>query len=472
VEVSVNQIPITGDMAVVRALGVTAPADATLLGDGRALMRHGSGAIHAALLDATGDTLRLGLYGTRNRGGDWACLVDKLSSDDSRGDGSPATDSNQNGVYVAFTQDTGSGRAGYVAHVPDPFGDPGHFTLHGPLTPPDIDAEGSFLQASRVYNSVVYNWHDARSGDVYVGVARDGIDFPAAQQVVTGQGMVNAAATGIRGDYVNLVYRTRDTAFGSPEANGGYHFAWRESGDGGQTWTDARPLVTDAQNLPEVVSYALTGDEDLKRSQTRLTGESLEKASLQVLVWMSPNTRQTDSRVFAMTSVQPKQLPSADWRPSDGSIGLLAFKPIAVGGEWEFTLANRTLYRRGSAGKPHAGREGTMYKYGALPDTAVRSIVYVEHAPEGSGLEDQVVSLVSTNMGDTFDYETVFSASQLSLSPGARILISNSACCFTDAEGNIWQDLLIADERQPQVLRHAMLPIGFNIQGTDPTRSW
>lgn len=475
----ITRVPIHGEMAIVQHLANGSVDARALKGDGREIMRHGSGAIHAALVDTSADYPRLTLQGIRSQGGEWEQLVDDIGPEGSLGDTSPATDSNHNGVYIAYVAETESGKSGYVVHVPDPFGDPAKFALHGPLTPDGAVVDDSFFQASRVYNSVVYSWVDRAKGEVFVGVSRDGLSFPEAQPVFNGAVRVTYAATGVRGDYIILAFRTQDERFapgGRPQEPGSY-FGWCDSGDGGKTWTEPRPLFDDPTKLPPAVGYALAKEQDLLRTQVPLSGVTSELGSLQVLVWAPAATLRPDTRVFAMASAVPAsanggEREDAGWYESDNHVGLLAFKPIAVGGDWTYVLTNRSLYRRASRRSPYAGRKASLFKYGALPDTAVRSIAYVEHAPEGTDLEDQVVILVSTNMGDSFDDEAVFSASQLSLDSGARIVLSNSACCFADKEGNIWQDLLVGDEADPKSLRHAMLPIGFNIQGLDPTRSW
>jgi hypothetical protein len=99
-------------------------------------------------------------------------------------------------------------------------------------------------------------------------------------------------------------------------------------------------------------------------------------------------------------------------------------------------------------------------------------IAYVDRAPQDSPLEDQLAILVSTNKGDSFDFESTFSASELGLADDAELVISNSACCFADGAGDIWQDLLLADARKPDRILHATVPVGLNGQGLDPTLSW
>ena len=98
--------------------------------------------------------------------------------------------------------------------------------------------------------------------------------------------------------------------------------------------------------------------------------------------------------------------------------------------------------------------------------------MYVDKAPKGSNLEDQVAVLVSTNKGDSFDFEAVFTASQLKLDRSSDVVISNSASCYADSAGDVWADLLVTDAKRPEAVLHAVLPIGINAQGLDPTPGW
>src|SRR5713226_7321463 len=76
-----------------------------------------------------------------------------------------------------------------------------------------------------------------------------------------------------------------------------------------------------------------------------------------------------------------------------------------------------------------------------------------------------IVVLVSTNKGDSFDYESTFTATELRFDTHAHLIISNSACCYADKDGTIWQDLLIADSKHESTVVHVTLPIGLNVQG-------
>jgi hypothetical protein len=443
-----------------------------LLGDNREIMRHSSGAIHAAIVERNG---RMSLFGAKEFGEAMTRLVGPISGERSQGDEAPATDSNQNGTYVAYVQHSGSGAAGYLTHIPDPFGDPAEFRVYGPLTPLSGLATNSFLQASHAFDSLVYGWRDEKTGDLFVGVSSDGATFPTAQRVASDQHITRGPATGIHGDYVIFAYETTNPQFKPVDSDGGRrnYYVWCESGDGGESWSEPQPLFPESSRLPRATGYALAPHGDLTRSEVPIAAEApLWDPSLQLLA--SANLEDPrDSRVFIMTTAVPAPNPRhGDWAGSDNSLGLLAFKPIEIGGEWGYAVTNRSLFRRTELTKPYVGRTGRLYKYSALPGTPIRVVMYVDKAPQGSNLEDQVAVLVSTTKGDSFDFETVFTASQLKLDRSSDVVISNSASCYADSAGDVWADLLVTDAKRPEAVLHAVLPIGINAQGLDPTLSW
>lgn len=459
----------------IRRVASSATHCETLYGDNRPLMRHTNGAIHAAMIERSDEGDRMSLFGAERFGEEMKRLAGPISSPDSRGDALPATDSNQNGAYIAYVQRDGRGRAGFLTHVPDPFGDPAEFRVHGPLTPAEGHAANSFLQASRAFNSVVYGWREEKSGELYLAVSADGVEFPEAKRVSADKHITRGPATGIHGDYVIFVYETTNPDFAPADSNGGTgaYYVWSESGDGGKTWSEPRPLFPDAVDLPRVSGYSLAKGDDLRRSEIAVHAIAPSwDPSLQLLAWANVEDAQ-DSRVFVLTTAVPAlTAKDGDWSGVENSVGLLAFKPIAVGGDWSYAITNRSLFHRSELSKPYAGRTGRLYKYSALPGTPIRVITYVDKAPRDSELEDQLAVLVSTNKGDSFDHESVFGAAELKLDSDADLVISNSACCFADAKGDVWADLLVSDAKRPQEILHATLPIGINAQGLDATLSW
>lgn len=460
--------------AVVDRLDIDHVDGASLRGDGRPLMRHSDGAMHAAVIDTAEGNRRMSLVGFKDPKEGWKILAHRIGSAEEVEESEPATDSNQNGAYIAYVE-TGKSGSGGIVHIPDVFDDPNSFRVHGPLTPADRAVRGSCLQASRGYNSVVYGWRDDEGG-VYVGVSRDGQSFPEATLLVRDPNVINGPATGIYGDHVIVSFVTSDPRFrprgkqdgGSDE----YYYAWCESGDGGETWSEPAPLIRSIDDLPFAVAHSVVGS-DLVRHEVRLSGATSKLGSLQVPTWpLSP----VDSRVFAELAITPvDDLYGENWGAADNHVGILAWKPIELGDTWRYILTNRSLFRENEGAKSFDGRTGGQYKYCALPGTSVRVVAYVDKVPRDghdSDLEDHVVLLMSTNMGDSFDHETSFSASALGLAADADAVIANSLCCHVDDKGDIWQDLLLGDVRAPESILTATLPTGINVAGFDPTMHW
>ncbi len=422
----------------IRPLRASRSSWEALAGDNREIMRHSSGAVHAAITEPQNGHLVLSLYGAQEFGVELQQLSASFAASDA---GVAATDSNHNGAYVAYTQADGLGRAGSVAHFPDPFGDAGDHRLLGPLTPRGADVENSFLQASRANNTVVYGWRDRTTGDIFVGVSQDGLEFPPAQTLLTDPDAVRGPATGIQGDYVIYVYQSRSPRFAPVDSHtgDGAYYVWSDSGDGGVTWSEPGPLFPHPDSLPFAIGLSRGRGDDLKREEIGVSpAGSAARPATQLLAWANPADI-SDSRVFAMTALTPLTSDgNADWSADGNDIGLLAFKSFGVGGEWSYSITNRSLYRRADLAQPYQGRIGTLFKYSALPGTRVRVVTYVNRAPAGSELDDQIVVLVSTNKGDSFDYESTFTATS----------------------------------KHESTVVHVTLPIGLNVQGIDPTLVW
>lgn len=432
-------------------------------------MRHSDGSLHAALIEQIDGTPRMSLFGARRAGEQMRRLGGPLGSRHSQGEDSPATDSNQNGVYVAYTEAVAGSRRGYLVHIPDPFGDPNTFSTYGPLTPLNRNASNSFLQASRGYNSVIYGWRDDQTGDIYVGVSKDGRNFPVAKPLVNDRHTSNGPAVGIFGDLAIAVYETSNPAFAPENFHSvpmqGQFFAYIESGDGGDTWSAPDRLIANVVDLPPAVVYALQDTVEPTRREVKLSGCSAKLGSLQALVWESPMS--VDKRIFALTSFTAARQGEAY---KLGSVGVLTWKPAKTGGAWQHVLTNRDIFLSPQTDQPV--RTGSQYKYCALPGTAVRVIAYVNRSNDRNRTPDMIVLLVSTNMGDSFDYESEFSAVSLDFRSSAELVITNSACTHVDEHGDLWQDLLVGDSNDPERLLHALLPVGINVQGMDQTVSW
>lgn len=450
-----------------RDVGMRGAESRYIVGDNRELMRHSDGSLHVALVVNGRSGPRLNVLGAHAGDADLVPLSGPIGKGNA---GDPATDSNQNGVYIAFTQQDERGSAGYVARIPDLFNDGKQIEISDALTPLDGAAENSFLQGSRGYNSVAYAWRDRKKGVIYAGVSKDGHRFPEARVVVKDRAIVGGPAIGVYADLVILTYQTASKAFAPDgyEGEKGNFYAYMESGDGGDTWSKPSRLVDHVRDLPPALAYSVGQKGDPERMEVPLSGASILRTSMQSLVWEP--FEGPDKRIFALTTF------TAEANHPSGvaeEVGVLTWKPPILGATWKHVLTNRAIFRRaGSAAKGAKDRQIGQFKYCALPGTSVRVVAYVEKSAAGVSVEDRVVLLVSTNMGDSFDHEASYSASDLGLGNRADVTISNSACTHIDGNGDLWQDLLVGDLKKPAKLRHALLPVGINVQGTDATQSW
>jgi len=104
--------------ALIQWIPINAPGSDSLIGNNRELMRHSDGTIHAILAEILDGKQALSAFGSQEPAGEWQRLASPLSSDSGLDNATPATDSNQNGVYVALAQDAGNGSSGAIAQIP------------------------------------------------------------------------------------------------------------------------------------------------------------------------------------------------------------------------------------------------------------------------------------------------------------------------------------------------------------------
>jgi hypothetical protein len=438
---------------------------AFIKGHGREIMRHGDNTIHGAFLESIGKANKMSLFAIEKGKGKWKKYIDKLSGLDSLEDSEPSTHSNTNGIYVAYIKKTKDGKNGAIVHIPDLLKNPEDIKRHE-VTPADSVCQGSFLQASRNYNSVVYGWYDTKSGSVYVGVSKDGINFPKASPLVIDKNVLFGPAVGIYGKYILVVYKTNSKKY-APKYHDGksYYHVFIESGDCGESWTAPACLHPSLTELPSIASYAVT-ENDFTRKELNLSGYGDKLQSLQALAWSAVDIRdESDGRIFAMSSmlvISPKN------KLTKYNVALLSFKPIEVGGSWQHVVTNNDFFTD-AADKPL--RISTNHKYSALPQTPVRAVSYIEKSVV-KNVEDRVVIFLSTDTGQTWPYRQFFNASELKMDKNVSLIISNSACLFADADGNVWLDLLIGNENSKEQIKHVVLPTDISVSELDPTLTW
>jgi hypothetical protein len=434
-------------------------------GHGRELMRHGDNTIHAALLEKDYKASKLSLFAIDKGKGKWIKYIDKLSGIESLGDSEPATHSNTNGIYVAYVKKTEKGDIGVIAHIPDLIGNPQELYRYD-VTPKGGTCQGSFLQASRNYNSVVYGWFDPKNGAIYVGVSVDGKQFPEASTLVIDKNAIFGPAVSIYGNYVLMVYKTNNIEY-APKYHDGksYYHVYIESGDCGKTWSKPTCLHSNLNSLPHISSYSIN-NKDFFRRELVLSGLSAIKESFQTLAWAAVDIAdESDGRIFAMASML---VLSSKNKTTKNSVGMLSFKPIAVGGNWQHVITNNDLFTD-NLEKPL--RISTNHKYSALPQTPVRAVSYVEKSTD-KNIEDRIAIILSIDTGQTWNYRQSFNASELKMNTNSSIIISNSACLFVDSSGNVWLDLLIGNEGSKEQIKHVILPTDINVNDLDPALTW
>ncbi|GAB4526121.1 MAG: hypothetical protein Tsb0019_28240 [Roseibium sp.] len=439
-----------------------------------------------------------------------------------------AIDSNFQGSYIAFTETVDGRTVGRIAFSSAPFAANPGLTVSQSVTPDGVVPRDTFLQASRAgwgnladenRETVVYGWQDAASKGLYIGVSPDGTSFPEAKLVVDDVHATSGPAVAIRGNYVIATYLTTDPAMAVRDLVGSLpkgraYPAWLESLDGGQTWSDPKPLFgVNSDDFPTVrigagdgnaVDYRLAGGSFLPNSP--ILNWATSRAVFNTNRFISPDkTLPLDQLPLDRLPQEPlprEQLPqqqtpgdrssldplpqtgsdlAADERPLggitfvqtsmspvgagdvDGEISVVSFRPIAPGAEWTHVIANNplTAVKQATDSESRIGVKGTQFQYSALIDTAVRATTYQETDP-GTG-ESRFVAAVSTDTGKTFNHHVSFSTSELAAFGirdfDARSVFAASQCLFEDRNGEVYIDILSTKDGE---MTFASLPLGVN----------
>jgi hypothetical protein len=423
-----------------------------------------------------------------------------------------AIDSNFQGSYIAFTENIDGRVVGRIAFSPAPFAANPQLSVSAVVTPKNVIPRDTFIQASRAgwgdlaaddRETVVYGWQDAVTKGLYIGVSRDGRTFPAAQLVVKDQFAVSGPAVAIRGNYVIATYQTANPAMAPVDVpaqirKARSYPAWIESLDGGQTWSDARPLfgLTSAA-FPRVrvetvegtaTEYRLAGGSALPNSpilnwaanlavsqpdKTLPSSEPLPRQdpkskSLTVQRPNVSNEQQADrtasvDRRGGTTFVQ-SSMKSIDGNGTQAEVSIVSFRPIERGAEWTHVIANNQLtlnMGRVDSKTSHLNAKASQFQYSALIDTPVRATTYQDVDPMTQ--RARLVMAVSTDTGKHFHHHVSFNSDELaqrgitSFKAGAVFAVSQ--CLFEDRDGEVLVDVLFLDKGDA---RFASLPVGVN----------
>ena len=415
-----------------------------------------------------------------------------------------AIDSNFQGSYIAFTEDHDGRLTGRIAFSSAPFAPDPQLTVSAPVTPAGVIPRDTFIQASRAgwgdraaddRETVVYGWQDSVSKGLYIGVSPDGRTFPMARLVVEDAFAASGPAVAIRGNYVVATYQTTSPAMAPADVPAEMrrertYPAWIESLDGGQTWSEPRPLfgLTSAA-FPQVrvetadggfAEHRLAGGSDLPNSPI------LNWATSRVLAAGSFNPDKTlpgselpsvgrpgdgqavrnpepDPSLGGTTFVQTS-MRSIDGDGTQGEVSIVSFRPIEPGAEWTHVIANNRLTAtmgRVDSRTSHLNAQGSQFQYSALIDTAVRATTYQDVDP--ATRRARLVAAVSTDTGKTFDHHVSFSSEELAefgitgFEEGSVFAVSQ--CLFEDRDGQVYVDVLYLRDGEGHF---ASLPIGVN----------
>lgn len=415
-----------------------------------------------------------------------------------------AVDSNFQGSYIAFTESANGRLTGRIAFSSAPFAQDPQLAVSAPVTPADVIPRDTFIQASRAgwgdraeddRETVVYGWQDSVSKGLYIGVSPDGRTFPMARLVVKDAFAASGPSVAIRGKYVVATYQTTSPAMAPTDVpvemrRQRTYPAWIESLDGGQTWSEPRPLfgLTSAA-FPRVrvetadggfAEYRLAGGSDLPNSPILnwATSRVLAAASFcpdkTLPAADSPDAGPSSARQevpkpefdpsLGGTTFVQSSMRSIDGDGTQGEVSIVSFRPIEPGAQWTHVIANNRLTAkmgRVDSRTSHLNARGSQFQYSALIDTAVRATTYQDVDPATG--RARLVAAVSTDTGKTFQRHISFSREELArygiTGFGEGSVFAVSQCLFEDRDGEVYVDVFFLKDGEGHF---ASLPIGVN----------
>ncbi|MGJ7602771.1 hypothetical protein ACSFA7_00395 [Variovorax sp. LT1R20] len=457
----------------------------SIAGAGRNIMRTADGGLVSAYSVSEKARLQLVFSRSTDNGKSWSDVIVPTADGDVR---QAAIDSNFQGSYIAFTQESGGTTAGRIAFASAPFGSDPSLVVSERVTPAGVEPNDTFIQASRKgwgnlaaddRETVVYGWQDGKSKSLYIGVSSDGRTFPMARKVVDDPFAVSGPSVAIRGNFVIATFQTKNPAMvpADVSAPGGAYPVWVESFDAGKTWSTPKPLFgIRTDDFPAVNVEVRPG----AFKAVRLAGGTSQSNSPS-LNWAT--SRDDDSNEEAEDKTVPRaagavraprtdggttfvqsSLMRVDSEGRRGEVSVVSFRPIEPGAKWTHVIAHNKLTQvagRQSRTASLADAAASQFQYSALIDTSVRATLFQEHDP-GSD-KSRLVIAVSTDTGKSFGINVSFSAAELAglgiPHLGKSTIVSASQCLFEDRNGEVYIDLLVTEGG---ALKYARLPLGVN----------
>jgi len=448
-------------------------------------MRTADGGLVAAYSVSEKGRLQLVFSRSTDNGKSWSDVIVPAAGGDVK---QAAIDSNFQGSYIAFTQQSGGTTAGRIAFASAPFGSDPSLVVSERVTPAGVEPNDTFIQASRKgwgnlaaddRETVVYGWQDGKSKSLYIGVSPDGRTFPMARKVVDDPFAVSGPAVAIRGKFVIATFQTKDPAMAPADvsATGRAYPAWIESFDAGKTWSTPKALFglrtadfpaanvevrpgafkavrlaggTSQSNSPSL-NWATSRDDD---SSEEAEDKTVPRAGDAV---RSPQT--AGGTTFVQSSLM-----GVDSEGRRGEVSVVSFRPIEPSAKWTHVIAHNKLTQIASRQSPTvslADASASQFQYSALIDTPVRATLFQEHDPGTD--QSRLVIAVSTDTGKSFDRHVSFSAAELARlgipQLGKDTIVSARQCLFEDRNGEVYIDLLVTEV---SALKYVRLPLGVN----------
>ena len=464
-----------------------------IVGPGRAYMRRPNGELVGTVVHSGSEISVLYHSESSNDGYSWKLeKLAEIRSDNPSTEFNPSVDSNRYGKYVAYSVPIGENRfVGQIAHKQI---DGTSFVVSGalnPKTPESNSVSKSFIAASRgadqrgnFLHDVGYGWVDEITGDIFVGHSDTGLEYPPAKLIHSDAGLVGGVSIAVAGDFLLVVFHSTNDRY-QPDGlshNTGAFPVLMESHDGGNTWSEPKPLfglsIEDFPTLPSEDNIALAG------------GTLHTEIVANALAWERPE--KGERNIYVTSAIQPVVRSSSEtWVPlGDGRsshIGIVSSRDFnSQDRSWRHAVVHdvseeggrvasdaevsgfriQTNYGGLSSANVQTPRllasTASFHQYSALPGSPVRTLTYLENTNQS---ETNLVVGISTDSGATYDQYVRVKLGNAAAPTDPTLRFSVSQCLFADPGGNIFIDAVVVGEGNADGLQHMKIPLGLNVKG-------
>ncbi|BBN52751.1 hypothetical protein TRE132_08760 [Pseudomonas chlororaphis subsp. aurantiaca] len=423
-------------------------------GPARQIMRLSDGRIYATLMSTANDGSKAQLFAAQDGKSSWVDVSGALSKKQVT---EVASDTGPLGTYIAYVGNIE--KIGYIAHFPDPIGNPGKFNTIA-VTPKSALLTGTVIATSKgddSINSTVYGWLDSVNKKISIGISQDGKTFGKIKEIVSDNEIASGPSLAIHNKYILVSYLTRNKSIMSANTLDKQlaALAFVESWDGGRSWTSPRPVLGDKAEKVKIEAPVLSNGMTQKASHLYANGGARDIGNS--LAWPKNDL---GARIFVLSEqavISDSTETNETLRENRPFVAILNFKDLSDGpsAKWNHVVASE--YQPNLLEK-NSGQISSL-QYSALPGTSLRAVAYRERAAKA----DRIAVSLSVNTGKTFDKVVKFDPVSIGVAPSTDFSFTTSSCLRRDSKGDVFLDILIASSGNKDA-KFESIPVDINLR--------